>query len=180
MSITVGIDTSRVYNRKQPPGGKCSDLFGPAAPIVEGAGEVIRQASLASRQAPQDSQPEVKPVTAAEPSLEPETQVELGSLSLSPAPSPAKPAAVEAKPAADPGPTECKQKDGEAKSPPDEATEAAKRSRENSDKMRSSSISSFDQPFSVVERETARPNPMAATGEPPRPKFYHNASSITW
>eukprot|EP00092_Neocalanus_flemingeri_P063991 GFUD01077544.1.p1 GENE.GFUD01077544.1~~GFUD01077544.1.p1 ORF type:complete len:192 (+),score=73.26 GFUD01077544.1:62-637(+) len=26
--ITVGLDTSRVYNKKQPPGGACADLFG--------------------------------------------------------------------------------------------------------------------------------------------------------
>jgi len=26
-TITIGIDTSRSYNRKVPPGGKCSDLF---------------------------------------------------------------------------------------------------------------------------------------------------------
>jgi len=26
--ITVGIDTSRTYNKKQPPGGACADLFG--------------------------------------------------------------------------------------------------------------------------------------------------------
>jgi len=26
-TITVGIDTTRSYNRKVPPGGKCSDLF---------------------------------------------------------------------------------------------------------------------------------------------------------
>eukprot|EP00090_Calanus_glacialis_P031850 TRINITY_DN5289_c0_g1_i1.p1 TRINITY_DN5289_c0_g1~~TRINITY_DN5289_c0_g1_i1.p1 ORF type:complete len:120 (-),score=33.07 TRINITY_DN5289_c0_g1_i1:217-576(-) len=26
--ITSGLDTSKVYNRAQPPGGKCSDLFG--------------------------------------------------------------------------------------------------------------------------------------------------------
>jgi len=26
--ITIGLDTSRVYNKKQPPGGACTDLFG--------------------------------------------------------------------------------------------------------------------------------------------------------
>eukprot|EP00090_Calanus_glacialis_P023326 TRINITY_DN35975_c0_g1_i5.p1 TRINITY_DN35975_c0_g1~~TRINITY_DN35975_c0_g1_i5.p1 ORF type:complete len:197 (+),score=70.72 TRINITY_DN35975_c0_g1_i5:59-649(+) len=26
--ITIGLDTSRVYNKKQPPGGACADLFG--------------------------------------------------------------------------------------------------------------------------------------------------------
>eukprot|EP00090_Calanus_glacialis_P023324 TRINITY_DN35975_c0_g1_i3.p1 TRINITY_DN35975_c0_g1~~TRINITY_DN35975_c0_g1_i3.p1 ORF type:complete len:198 (+),score=68.45 TRINITY_DN35975_c0_g1_i3:59-652(+) len=37
--ITIGLDTSRVYNKKQPPGGACADLFGdhpqPAADHAE-------------------------------------------------------------------------------------------------------------------------------------------------
>merc|ERR1712059_70404 len=32
--ITVGIDTDRVYNKKNPPGGKCTPLFGGGEEIV--------------------------------------------------------------------------------------------------------------------------------------------------
>lgn len=32
--VTVGIDTDRVYNRKNPPGGKCTNLFGGDEEII--------------------------------------------------------------------------------------------------------------------------------------------------
>merc|ERR1712141_451725 len=34
-TITIGIDTSRSYNRKVPPGGKCSDLFSSSIQLSE-------------------------------------------------------------------------------------------------------------------------------------------------
>jgi len=76
--VTVGIDTDRVYNRKNPPGGKCTNLFGGDEEIITNSRNQSRMRSNVDVDSEDTRQTQARTQKRSQPSVCPLTGETIG------------------------------------------------------------------------------------------------------